>query len=137
MAKVIFWEKPGCIGNKKQKAILLASGHELEVRDLLSQNWTAEELRPFFGDKPVADWFNMTNPDVKAGIIKPAEVSEEQALQMMVAEPLLVRRPLLQVGDERVCGFDVDAVSAWIGLETEAVGNEDPQKCPHPAKPCD
>ncbi len=137
MAKVIFWEKPGCIGNKKQKAILLASGHELEVRDLLSQNWTAEELRPFFGDKPVADWFNMTNPDVKAGIIKPAEVSEEQALQMMVAEPLLVRRPLLQVGDERVCGFDVDTVNAWIGLEAEALGNEDPQKCPHPAKPCD
>ena len=37
MAKIIFYEKPGCGGNARQKALLLASGHELEVRNLLGQ----------------------------------------------------------------------------------------------------
>ena len=36
MAAIVFWEKPGCQGNAKQKDIMRASGHELEVRDLLT-----------------------------------------------------------------------------------------------------
>lgn len=40
MATAIFWEKPGCQGNARQKEILLASGHELDVRDLLTEPWT-------------------------------------------------------------------------------------------------
>jgi len=42
MARIIFWEKPGCQGNARQKEILLASGHELEVRDLLAEPRTGE-----------------------------------------------------------------------------------------------
>ena len=34
MAKVVFYEKPGCGGNARQKRLLVQSGHELEVRDL-------------------------------------------------------------------------------------------------------
>ena len=36
MADVIFWEKPGCAGNARQKALLAAAGHRLKVRDLLA-----------------------------------------------------------------------------------------------------
>ena len=52
MAHVTFWGKPGCAGNAKQMALLRASGHELEVRDLSAEPWTAQRLRPFFGDTP-------------------------------------------------------------------------------------
>lgn len=130
MAKVIFWEKPGCQGNARQKEILLASGHELDVRNLLAEPWTKEGLASFFGERPVAEWFNLTNPRVKAGEIVPANVSREEALNMMTAEPLLIVRPLLQVGGERLAGFDVEAVHNWIGLKTEAVGERDPKNCP-------
>jgi hypothetical protein len=34
MAEVIFYEKAGCAGNARQKALLRASGHQLVVRDL-------------------------------------------------------------------------------------------------------
>ena len=64
MAKVIFWEKPGCRGNAKQKEILIASGHELDVRNLLTEVWTAEKLRAFFGERPVPEWFNPSNPQL-------------------------------------------------------------------------
>lgn len=130
MAKVIFWEKPGCKGNAHQKEILLASGHELEVRNLLTEPWTKVELAQFFGDRPVAEWFNMTNPQVKAGEIVPAKVSREDALAMMVAEPLLIVRPLMQVGEQRMAGFNVEAVQNWIGLKTETISAPDPQNCP-------
>jgi nitrogenase-associated protein len=137
MAHIIFWEKPGCVGNKKQKELLLATGHQLEVKNLLSEPWTKEKLRLFFNTIPVHDWFNKTNPQVKSGEINPAELSEEQALSLMLNEPLLIRRPLLQTGEECRCGFDVEQLNAWIGLDPKLIGDEDPQDCPHPENPCD
>lgn len=130
MAKIIFWEKPGCSGNRRQKEILLASGHQLEVRDLLSEAWDEPTLAQFFGERPVADWFNPSNPRVKSGELLPAAVSPEAALRMMVAEPLLIVRPLMQVGGERLAGFDVAEVHNWIGLKLESIGERDPKHCP-------
>jgi len=116
MAKVIFFEKPGCGGNARQKALLAASGHEVDARNLRAESWSAASLRPFFGSKPVLDWFNMSSPRVKAGEVKPGELSEEAALAMMIDDPLLIRRPLMQVGDRRESGFDQAEIDAWIGL---------------------
>jgi nitrogenase-associated protein len=116
MAKVVFYEKPGCGGNARQKALLVASGHELEVRNLLTESWTAASLRPFFGAKPVRDWFNASSPRVKAGEIEFSALTPEAALALMIADPLLIRRPLMQVGGRRETGFDQREVDDWIGL---------------------
>ena len=128
--KVVFWEKPGCKGNLRQKEILIASGHELEVKNLLTETWTAERLLLFFGGRAVEEWFNPSNPLIKSGEIVPAEVSPQDALQMMVSEPLLIVRPLMQVGDERLAGFEVQEVHNWIGLKLETIGERDPKNCP-------
>jgi nitrogenase-associated protein len=116
MAHVIFYEKPGCGGNARQKALLAASGHDVEPRNLLAEPWSVASLRPFFGDKPVDQWFNQSSPRVKSGEIDPKELSEQKALELMIDDPLLIRRPLLQVGDRRETGFDQIVVDAWIGL---------------------
>jgi len=116
MAKVVFYEKPGCVGNTRQKALLIASGHELDVRNLLTEPWTPAELRPFFGEKPLAAWFNQSSPRIKAGAIDLAALTENSALAMMIEDPLLIRRPLMQAGDRRESGFDQTLVDAWIGL---------------------
>jgi len=130
MARITFWEKPGCKGNSRQKEILLASGHQLEVRNLLTEKWDQTTLAAFFGKRPLAEWFNPSNPLVKSGEVRPAEISAEEALEMMVAEPLLIVRPLMQVGQERLAGFDVQQVHNWIGLALDAVGERDPKNCP-------
>jgi nitrogenase-associated protein len=121
MAKVVFYEKPGCGGNARQKALLIASGHELDVRNLLAEPWTAASLRPFFGAKPLPEWFNSSSPRVKSGAVRPGELTPDQALAMMVADSLLIRRPLMQVGERREVGFDHAQVDAWIGLRPTAV----------------
>ncbi|XGV99286.1 MAG: ArsC/Spx/MgsR family protein [Leptolyngbya sp. BL-A-14] len=129
MATVLFYEKPGCINNTKQKAVLKAAGHDVQAHNLLTEPWTAESLRPFFGSLPVADWFNRSAPAIKTGDIIPEVVQAETALRLMVQNPLLIRRPLMQVGDRRSVGFEMLAIDAWIGLQSIDTG-QDLQTCP-------
>ena len=53
MANVTFYEKPGCRNNTKQKNLLLAAGHNLEEKSLLTEPWKPENLRLFFCDLPI------------------------------------------------------------------------------------
>ncbi len=116
MAHVTFWEKPGCAGNARQKALLVRSGHTLDVRNLLSEPWTAPGLRLFFGARHVSEWFNKSSPRVKSGEVRPEALDEAGALTLMLADPLLIRRPLMESGGRREAGFEPERVAAWIGL---------------------
>ncbi|WP_363349624.1 ArsC/Spx/MgsR family protein [Methylocystis echinoides] len=125
MANVIFYEKPGCASNAKQKALLIASGHRVDARDLLREPWSASSLRPFFGEKPVREWFNAASPRVKSGEVNPDRVNPQEAIVMMILDPGLIRRPLMRIGDHCESGFDPAQVRRWIGLEPEAEGVTD------------
>lgn len=114
---VVFWEKPGCAGNARQKALLAASGHEVSARDLRAEPWTEGRLRQFFGGRKVAEWFNRNAPRVKAGEVRPEMLDEAAAMSLLLADPLLIRRPLMQVGERCEAGFDQALVAAWIGLQ--------------------
>ena len=120
MARVIFYEKPGCAGNARQKSLLIGSGHDVETRNLLTAPWDATMLRPFFGDKPIAEWFNASSPRIKNGEVRPAELKPEVAIAMMIEDPLLIRRPLLQVGERRESGFDQARVAGLDRAEADA-----------------
>lgn len=137
MAVVVFYEKPGCINNTKQKVLLAAAGHTVQAKSLLTEQWTAVRLRAFFGDLPVAEWFNPSSPRIYGGEVTPAELDETQALRLMLADPLLIRRPLMEVDGERRVGFDQDEVERWIGLGSKLIGTligkaarEDLETCP-------
>jgi nitrogenase-associated protein len=133
MARVTFYEKTGCAGNARQKALLAASGHEVLARDLRHKAWTNLALLEFFSGLPLAQWFNPSAPAVKSGEIVPAELDEPTALALLRDNPLLIRRPLLQVGDERRVGFDAAAIAAWIGLGD--VPDENLEACRHGKDP--
>jgi nitrogenase-associated protein len=120
MTKLIFYEKPGCGGNARQKALLIASGHEVEVRNLLAEPWTAASLGAFFAGKPVADWFNPSSPRVKSGEVRTSGLSPEAALALMIEDPVLIRRPLIEAEGRREAGFDQARIDAWIGLRETA-----------------
>lgn len=132
MATVLFWEKPGCGGNARQKKLLAASGHAVVARNMLTEPWTAERLRAFFGARPVAEWFNRAAPRVKSGEVAPESLDEETALALMLEDRLLIRRPLMQVGERRESGFDSALVADWIGLGP-ADGEAVDETCRRPA----
>jgi nitrogenase-associated protein len=138
MTSVVFYEKPGCTNNVRQKKMLANAGHELTVLNLLTEPWTAARLRSFFGDAPVAEWFNRAAPKIKSGEIDPAVLDEETALGLMLAEPILIRRPLIEAADRRASGFDPEHVHAWIGLEPIDARPADVESCrrnPNPSPP--
>lgn len=137
MSTVVFYEKPGCGNNTKQKVWLAASGHTVQAKSLLTEKWSAVRLRPFFGALPVVQWFNPSAPRIKSGEVDPAVLDAQTALDMMIAEPLLIRRPLMEVNGEFRVGFDADAVNACIGLNDARPGGEI-EACPkeHNVQPC-
>ena len=137
MATVVFYEKPGCGNNTKQKVWLAASGHTVLAKNILTEKWSAVRLLAFFGELPVTQWFNPAAPRVKSGEVSPAALDAQTALGLMLAEPLLIRRPLMEVDGEFRVGFDTDAVRAWIGLN-DAKPDGDIEDCPrgHLAQPC-
>ena len=135
MAHIIFYTKLGCMTSAKQIDLLKLSGHEVELRDLLAHTWTADELTSCFGELPVVDWFNEKSPRVKSGEIDPMVYNPEGALAVMLADHLLIRRPLMESGGQRMCGFEPAAVHAWVGLSTaglEQSADEDYSSCSQP-----
>lgn len=119
MANVIFYEKPGCINNTRQKNLLQRSGHSVTAHNLLYAPWTSNRLLAFFQDLPVADWFNRSAPLVKEGKLDPDKMSRDEALYHMVHNPILIRRPLMEVAGTKLVGFDAEYVDALIGLVAE------------------
>ena len=133
MSVITFYEKTGCAGNALQKALLIASGHDVKARDLRDTHWSSMALLDFLAGVPVARWFNRRAPAVVSGEIVPEELDEPTALALMRDNPLLIRRPLLKVGDESRVGFDSAAINAWIGLRE--VPGKDLEACQRTAAP--
>lgn len=119
MVQVIFYAKPRCRGNARQLRVLQASGHEVITRDLFSEPWTAESLRSFFCELPAADWFNRSAVRIKSGEIVPERLSDDEAMTLLLADPALIRRPLMEVAGERRAGWEPDLIASWIGLGSE------------------
>lgn len=119
MSVVVFYEKPGCSGNAWQRSLLEASGHTVIVRDILKTDWMRLQLLPFLKSLPVSEWFNRNAPLVKSGAIDPDSFDAADAttvLSMLIENPILIHRPLLEVGGICRAGFEIKRIHAWIGL---------------------
>jgi len=134
MTRVLFFEKPGCITNRRQKQLLESLGHTVEAHSLVKEAWTAKRLRSYFGTRPVGEWFNKTAPAIKSGEIDPGSLSEGEALTLMLARPLLIRRPLLEANGEKGAGFDCALALKLAG--EDAGGPDGNEACSHPDGIC-
>lgn len=133
--KIVFWEKTGCMGNARQRALLVAGGHEVEARSLLDHAWTREELLGFLQGLAVPDWFNTGARRIRNGDVLPGRLEAEEAIALLVADPILVRRPLLEIGRVRRAGWDLEWIETHAGPLFESdrirrVRSEDLSACP-------
>lgn len=117
MAKITFYEKPGCINNTKQKELLRLAGHLVNEKDLIAHPWTEMELLNFFGTLEVKNWFNPNAPDVYNGVVKPESYTREKAVDALLGNHLLIKRPLMIIDSEFIVGFDKAYLDAVIGLK--------------------
>lgn len=130
---MIFYEKTGCKGNARQQALLQAHGYSLDIKSMLDEPWTQETLRPFFGDLPVAQWFNDKAPAIKDGTVDPTSFDADSALDIMLEQPILIRRPLIEHDGKKYCGFD-ESVEAALGLSAP---QGDYEACQEPSGNCE
>jgi len=129
MAIIEFYAKPGCINNARQMKLLRDAGHEVIEINLVAEPWDAEKLKRFFGESPITKWFNPSAKAMKLGLIFPECLTEDQALRLLAADPMLIRRPLLQVGERCEAGFDPVRINAWIGLDAKGATQEELETC--------
>ncbi len=114
--RVVFFEKPGCISNSKQKKLLRNAGLELEVYSLLDVQWNYWELARFFEKVPLKDCFNPNAPRIKSNQIIPSEMSRREAIEAMIDDPLLIKRPLMIAEGRKIVGFDIERLKAIYPL---------------------
>ncbi|GAB2193977.1 hypothetical protein MAH2_18720 [Sessilibacter sp. MAH2] len=104
--KVIFYGKPTCINNRKQRKILQEAGIEFQEENLLTYPWRKETLISYFVNAPKSQWYNKTAPAIKQGDMTPDSMTEDQLLDAMCLDPVLIRRPLISIDDFKTVGFD-------------------------------
>lgn len=106
-SKVIFYEKTGCSGNARQKALLKEHGVSLEVRSILETAWDKASLEAFFEGLSPKEMINPFAPQLKDGTLNLEDYTKESLIEAMIKTPILIRRPLLQIGEVKLCGFDI------------------------------
>jgi hypothetical protein len=64
-------------------------------------------------------------------------LTAEQAVYCMLADPLLIRRPLMEVGDKKIVGFEPRQVEALLNVGVNK--NKNLESCPkdHTQSPCE
>ncbi|WP_028582672.1 ArsC/Spx/MgsR family protein [Desulfogranum japonicum] len=129
MANIVFFEKPGCINGEKQKKILSDADNKLDCINILQHAWTADKLLPFVIGKSPSTMINHTAPAVKNGQIKPTELSFDEAISLMIADPILIKRPLIIVDNLHIQGFDDSRLSPYQGSWNSS--QDDVMTCPN------
>ena len=93
------------------KASLSQDGVELNERDFFKDSFTEEELRDLLGDTPPADVFSWRSPSARKLGLDRDTVSPDELVRLMVDEPRLIRRPLIQVEGRLIVGTDKKAMA--------------------------
>ena len=93
------------------KASLSQDGVELNERDFFKDGFTETELRELLGDTNPADIFSWRSPFARKLGLDRDTVSPDELISLMVGEPRLIRRPLIEVDGRLIVGTDKKAMA--------------------------
>jgi nitrogenase-associated protein len=115
----IFYEKTGCSGNAKQKELLKKHNISFTVKSLLDTKWTFEVLSEFFIGLDVKDIFNPFAPQIKNEEINILNIKKDEAINLMIKEPILIKRPLLEINGVKLCGFNIEQINNLLNTKID------------------
>lgn len=81
---------------------------ELIKHDLAKERPSRELLERLIDEKHLADFVNTRSPAYKERGLDVNKLTKKQAIDLMLEEPNLMRRPLLLSGRKAVFGFDAE-----------------------------
>ena len=79
------------------KAWLSLSGAQVDLRDFFGTPFNEKELRELLGERLPSDQFSWASPSFKKLGLARGSLSEDQLIELMIENPRLIRRPLIQV----------------------------------------
>jgi Spx/MgsR family transcriptional regulator len=109
-AKIKFLQKPSCTTCRKAKAFLERRKVELDSRDLGKDRLSVEKLDQLIGKRDHRTFLNTRNELYRTRKMGQNPPSRDEALQLMAAEPNLIRRPVVLRGSDIVLGYDEEAL---------------------------
>ena len=118
MKEMIVFIDQGCHRSEQQRNALQAVSNRMHCRDLRSQSWTRDKLLPFVrGRKPI-HMMNSSAPEILGGKIDPVLLSFDEAVDLMVASPSLIRGPLIEVDGMYIQGLQDQRLQPYLGEYT-------------------
>ena len=114
-----FYEKTGCSGNAKQKELLKNHNISFSVKSLLDTKWSKETLSQFFEGLDVNEIFNPFAPQIRDKEIDITKLSKEEAINLMIKNPILIKRPLLDINGVKICGFDIEKINKLLNVNID------------------
>ena len=114
-----FYEKTGCSGNAKQKELLKSHNISFSVKSLLDTSWTKETLSEFFKGLEVIDMFNPFAPQKGDKQIDINSYSKDEPITLMIKNPILIKRPLLDINGVKICGFDIEKINELLNTNID------------------
>ena len=93
----------------------MQGGVELEERDFFADPLSEQELRDLIGNRPASQIFSWNSPSFKKLGVTRENLDDDRLIQLMLDEPRLIRRPLVQVGGEVFVGTDKEAMERVLG----------------------
>ena len=114
-----FYEKTGCSGNAKQKELLKSHNISFSVKSLLDTSWSKETLSEFFKGLETKDIFNPFAPQIRDKEIDISKLSKDEAINLMIKNPILIKRPLLDINGVKICGFDIEKINELLNTNID------------------
>ena len=69
-------------------------------RDFFADPFTEDELRDLLGESPPSEYFSWNSPSRRKLGIERDETTEDELVALMLQEPRLIRRPLIEIDGE-------------------------------------
>jgi len=105
---LLIWKKT-CSTCRKAREWMQGRKASFDEREINADPLSAAELDALIGAKDYVPYLNTRNELYRERDMKTKKPSRDAALKLMAAQPNLMKRPILVVGQEQVLGFDEKA----------------------------
>jgi len=85
---------------------LQAKKVDFEEREYGKNSFTEKELREIIGDGSILPFLNTRTPLYRERNMKQKPPSKDEAIQLMLKDPNLLKRPVIIKGKKKLTGFD-------------------------------
>ena len=94
--------------------MLLQHGVSLDERDFFKDPFSEEEIRELAQDVGISQIFARRSPSLKQMGLADQELTDEKMVELMLKEPRLVRRPLVNLEGKLLVGANLKIVEAAL-----------------------